>query len=218
MKFKKLGLWVIAAATVLSLNALGSGHAQAATKDQPLKISKKNKTVTMQAEVNGTYFTEPTRHGIVYQGGTNGEKAILRGLTSEKTFYKALKKIGAKAGNNLTAKDMTAGAKNGKSVKGDKLKVTIQWKGQKAMNFQKIIKSTKKYKTDFRFGGNLASAKKNNTGCVLCLDSCATGIVSDAAWPTGTTQNKVAEFRGNKKVLPKDGTRVQVTFKLAHKD
>ena len=59
------------------------------------------------------------------------------------------------------------------------------------------------------------SAKENNTGCVLCLDSCATGIVSDAAWPTGTTQNDVAKFYGDKDVLPEDGTQVTVVFRLA---
>lgn len=50
---------------------------------------------------------------------------------------------------------------------------------------------------------------------MLCLDSCATGIVSDAAWPTGTTQNDVAKFYGDKDVLPEDGTQVTVVFRLA---
>lgn len=70
---------------------------------------------------------------------------------------------------------------------------------------------------DLRFG-NIESAKENNTGCVLCLDSCATGIVSDAAWPTGTTQNDVAKFYGDKDVLPEDGTQVTVVFRLANVD
>ncbi|MFD1671898.1 YdjY domain-containing protein [Agrilactobacillus yilanensis] len=217
MKFKKIHAFIFAAAALFTFSALNSQSVQAATKNSDIVVNKKAKTVTMTAEVNGTYFTEPTRHGIVYKGGSNGEKAILRGLADEKDFYHALVKIGAKPGNNLTADDMKAGAKDGKSTKGSKLDVTIKWKGQKAIPFQKIVKSTKKYTADFRFSGNLASAKKNNTGCTLCLDSCATGIVSDAAWPTGTTQNKVAEFRGNKKVLPKDGTKVKVTFALANK-
>lgn len=216
MKFKKISLVVFAALAAMSLGHYinNDTNTVSAAKAKTLVVNKDKKTVTMTAEVNGTYFTEPTRHGIVYKGGSNGEKAILRGLADEKKFYKALVKIGAKPGNNLKAEDMKAGPKDGKKAKGSKLDVTIRWKGQKSMDFQKIIKSSKKYKTDFRFGGNLASAKKNNTGCVLCLDSCATGIVSDAAWPTGTTQNKVAEFYGNKKVLPKDGTKVKVTFAL----
>ena len=68
---------------------------------------------------------------------------------------------------------------------------------------------------DIRFGGNIESAKKHNTGCVLCLDSCATGITSDATWPTGTTQNEVAKFYGDDSVLPEDGTQVTVIFRLA---
>lgn len=68
---------------------------------------------------------------------------------------------------------------------------------------------------DVRFGGNLEAAKKANTGCILCLDSCAVGITSNSSYPTGTTQNKVSEFYGNKDVLPADGTRVSVIFRIA---
>ena len=89
---------------------------------------------------------------------------------------------------------MKAGPDNGKSVEGDKLDVFVKWDGQDEIPFRDIIKCTEDYTMDLRFGGNIESAKENNTGCVLCLDSCATGIVSDAAWPTGTTQNDVAKF------------------------
>ena len=50
---------------------------------------------------------------------------------------------------------------------------------------------------------------------ILCLDSCAVGISSNAAYPTGTTQNDEVRFFGNDKVLPKDGMRVSVIFRKA---
>ena len=144
------------------------------------------------------------------------EKAVLQGLADEKEFYQALLDIGAKAGDNLTAEDMKAGPDNGKSVEGDKLDITIEWDGQDAIPFADIIKCSEgDYDMDMRFGGNIESAKENNTGCVVCLDSCATGIVSDATWPTGTTQNEVAKFYGDDSVLPEDGTQVTVTFRIA---
>ena len=168
----------------------------------------------MLCEVNGKYFTESTRHGIVFKDGSNGEKSVLRGLADEKEFYDALIELGAKAGNNLTAEDMKAKKDNGKSVEGDKLEAVVTWEGQeKEIPFEDIIKASEERPMDLRFGGNIESAKKNNTGCVLCLDSCATGITSDASYPTGTTQNNVVKFYGDEEVLPEDGTVVTVTFR-----
>ena len=51
--------------------------------------------------------------------------------------------------------------------------------------------------------------------CALSGQLCNWYCVSDAAWPTGTTQNDVAKFYGDKDVLPEDGTQVTVVFRLA---
>jgi hypothetical protein len=92
----------------------------------------------------------------------------------------------------------------------------VKWEGlQRGNPFDKIIKATEKRPMDIRFGGKPSRGEKGQYGCVLCLDSCAVGITSDAAYPTGTTQNKVVQFYGDKDVLPKDGARVSVIFRLA---
>ena len=221
-KGKKAAAILAVLVLILSLAACGnskdsdsSSEDKSGAAEQTMTIDKDKKEVSMLCEVNGTYFTEPTRHGIVFKDGSNGEKAILRGLADEKDFHQALLDIGATPGNNLTDEDMEAGADNGKSIEGDKLDVFIKWDGQEEIPFQDIIKCTKDYKMDIRFGGNIESAKKYNTGCILCLDSCSAGITSDTAWPTGTTQNNVAEFYGDDSVLPADATQVTVTFRLA---
>lgn len=218
MKFKKLaalGLTAVLALSMVACNGTNAGSSDAPAAETMI-VDKDKKEITMLAEVNGTYFTEPTRHGVVFKDGSNGEKAVLRGLADEKEFYQGLLDIGASAGDNLTADDMKAKGDAGKSVEGDKLNVFVKWEGQEEIPFADIIKCSEgDYDMDLRFGGNLASAQKNNTGCVLCLDSCATGIVSDAAWPTGTTQNEVAKFYGEETVLPADGTQVTVIFRLA---
>lgn len=212
----KFGLLLLGIAVAMSPLVTGQTTVEAAsTSAKTVTVSKQKKQVTLICEVNGTYFTEPTRHGIVSSGGTNASKALLRTKATPAKVYRALKQIGAKPGNNLTAADMSAAAGQGKKVKGTVLDVSVKWRGQREIPFHKILKANHQYTADYRFGGNLASAKKNNTGCVLCLDSCATGIVSDAAWPTGSTQHQKVTFRGNEKVLPKDGTQVKVVFSLA---
>lgn len=184
------------------------------TPENPITVT--DGEVRYLAEVNEVFFTESTRHGVVFEGGSNGEKSILRGLGDEKEFYQAMLDAGFTAGDNLTAEDMKAPEGEGKSVEGDKLNITVKWEGQEEIPFQDIVKCTEgDYTSDFRFGGNLASAEQNNTGCVVCLDSCATGITSDATWVTGTTNNKPDLFYGNGDVLPSDGTYVIVTFRPA---
>ncbi|MHC6180423.1 YdjY domain-containing protein [Clostridium sp. JNZ X4-2] len=183
----------------------------AENKDQKvLTVNKNNKEVKILSEVNGKYFTENTRHGVVFKDGSNGEKSVLRGLVDPEDFYNALISIGAKPGNNLQASDKG----KGKKVEGSKLNVFVTWDGLgKEIPFSDIIDSSDPRPMDIRFGGNLAHAKKMKTGCILCLDSCAVGITSNSAYAFG--ESDTVKFHGKKDVLPKDGTKVTVIFRLA---
>ena len=187
MKKKKFQTMSLSALMLISAAGCSTSNEAEAPDEsaaqEVMVIDSENKEITMLAEVNGKYFTESTRHGVVFKDGSNGEKSVLRGLADEKEFYNALIEIGAVAGDNLTAEDMKAGPADGKSVEGDKLIATVTWDGlDKEIPFEDIIKASEERPMDLRFGGNLASAEKNNTGCVLCLDSCATGITSDASY------------------------------------
>lgn len=190
--------------------AKNSNTGNGQTADKLMTISKDKKEVRMTAEVNGKYFTESTRHGVVFKDGSNGEKSVLRGLVSPVDFHQALLDIGAKPGNNVKLEDMDKGVK----VEGDKLEVFVTWEGlNKEIPFNDIIKSSDPRPMDVKFGGNLDRAKEKNTGCILCLDSCAVGITSNSSYETGAS--KTVKFNGNSDVLPKDGTKVTVIFRLA---
>lgn len=231
MRFKKTLLMLAAIACAASLVACAKPAAPAAPAPEApaveapapeapaeptMTVDKEKKEVTIPAEVNGKYFTEPTRHGVVYLEGSNGEKSILRGLVNEKDFHQALLDIGAVPGNNVQLSDMKAEAGKGVSVEGSKLNVFVTWDGLgKEIPFTDIVKASEKRPMDIRFGGNLENAKAKNTGCILCLDSCAVGITSDASYTTGTTERKEVEFYGDDTVLPEDGTPVSVIFRLA---
>lgn len=179
------------------------------SKTNPLVVDKAAKTVKIYTEVNGKYFVEPTRHGIVFKDGSNGNKSVLKSYANQNDFYNALMEINAKPGNNLKMDSVDV------PVDGDKLNVTLAWSGAaKEIPFgDAIIDSTKK-PMDVRFGGNQEKAKELNTGCILCLDSCPVGITSNASHPTKSFDSGKAQFRGNKDVLPGDGTPVIVTFKV----
>lgn len=173
-----------------------------------MSVDKDKKEITMETEVNAKYFTEPTRHGVVFKDGSNGEKSVLRGLANQLEFHQALVDIGMQPGNNLTMEDM----KNSVKVEGDQLDVFVTWEGLgKEIPFADIIKSSDPRPMDIRFGGNLENATDKNTGCVLCLDSCAVGITSNHSYATGESEN--VQFYGDETVLPEDATRVTVIFR-----
>ena len=87
-----------------------------------ISIDREKGEVVVPAEVNGKYFSNPTRHGVVFAGGSNGEKSVLRGLANETAFHQALLDIGARAGENLTMQDMkVASSREGKAVEDDRL-------------------------------------------------------------------------------------------------
>lgn len=215
MKMKRILSIALALIFAVSISGCGTQSKPDLTSNA-LVVNKDKKEIIMKAEVNGKYFTEATRHGVVFKDGSNGEKSVLRGLSSETEFYDALVNIGATPGNNVTMDNMKADKTNGVAAQGSKLNVFVTWEGlNKEIPFADIIKASEERPMDIRFGGNLEGAKQYKTGCVLCLDSCAVGITSDAAYPTGSTQNKVVSFVGDQSVLPQDGTRVSVIFRLA---
>ncbi len=178
------------------------------TIDNPLKVDTENKKVYVYAEVNAKYFSEPTRHGIVFKDGTNGPKAILKAYAKALDFHDALIKIGAKPGNNVTKESPP-----GTIVQGDVLNVKVSW-GNKEYNWSDIIIAEPDKGWEIRFGGNYERQKTLNTGCILCLDSCAAGITSNAKWGWKSFDEGKVKFFGNKEILPPDGTGVVVTFSL----
>lgn len=179
------------------------------SKDNPLKVDKEKGTVTMLAQVNGKFFTKPTRHGAVYIDGSNGEKAIFRGLVDAETFHNALLEIGAQPGNNMTMDN-----KETTHVEGDRLKVTVNWEGaDREYDINEVIKDSNGKPIDIHFGGNLEAAKDKKTGCLICLDSCPVGITSNATYTYGAVEGRnEVEFYGNGDILPEDGTLVTLTF------
>lgn len=181
------------------------------TEASPLKIDKAAGTVTFLAQVNGKYFYDSTRHGAVFSGGSNGEKAIFRGLAEPEPFYNGLLEIGAKAGNNMTMEN-----KDKTNVAGDALDVTVTWAGAaKDYKFDEVVKESNGQPIDIHFGGNLKSAQDKKTGCLICLDSCPVGVTSNANYTYGAVETrKEVGFSGNKDLLPADGTLVAVTLKI----
>ena len=180
------------------------------TPKNPLKVDTKERTVSILAQVNGKYFVQTTRHGVVFRGGKFGDKAIFSGLVDPKAFYESLVSVGFKPGDNMTMDN-----KEKTFVEGEPLDVLVTWKGaKKTYRLDEVIRDSNAKPLAIRFGGNLKNALDLNTGCLVCLDSCPVGITSNAAYTYGAVEvRKDVGFTGNKDLLPPDNTLVVITFK-----
>ena len=211
---KKLISLILVLVLALSLVACGAAPAKEEVDYSVITTNPSTQSVTIYAQINGKYFTEPSRHGVVFKDGSNGEKCILRGLCSEKDFYAAVLSVGGVPGDNLVFTE----AQPGDLIEGQKVDVTVSWDGSNGEIPWADIMTTgngKPYVADFRFGGNIKAAYAKNTGCILCIESCPVGICSNAAYGYGVVETtKTEQFYGNPDVLPEDGTICQVTFTL----
>jgi ferredoxin len=207
---KKL-LYMMIILFLLPVQSAFSNDVPALTKDHPITFDRTAKTVSFLAEVNGKYFFQPTRHFAVWKGGGNAEKAVLRGFVPVDDFYKALMAIGAVPGNNMTFKN-----KELTHVKGSAFQVSVTWKGaDRSYGIDQAVIDSNQKPILMKFGGNLAAAQAKKTGCLLCLDSCPVGIVSNSQYTYGAIEKRgEVTMKGNKNVLPADGTRVIVTLKM----
>ena len=214
---KKLLVMVLGLVMAFAMCACSSSSDSSSDDHSQIEVDTAKQTVSVYGEVNGKYFTEVTRHGVVFKDGANGEKAIIRALGSEKEFYGALVSLGIDPSDNMPVKDQCA---QGTIVEGPQLDVTISWDGQDPIPFEQCIKTGdgSEYKIDCRFGGNIKKAYKLNTGCIFCLDSCPVGITSNANYGWGAIETaKTVQCYGNDEVLPEDVTLVKVTFTVTGK-
>ncbi|HDJ0362286.1 TPA: TVP38/TMEM64 family protein [Escherichia coli] len=192
-------------------NAAGKVEYDGLSNSQPLRVDANNHTVTMLVQINGRFLTDVTRHGIVFKDGSNGHKSLFMAYATPKAFYEALKEAGGTPGENMTMDN-----KETTLVTGSKLDISVNWQGAaKAYSFDEVIVDSNGKKLDMRFGGNLTAAEEKKTGCLVCLDSCPVGIVSNATYTYGAVEKRgEVKFKGNASVLPADNTLATVTFKI----
>lgn len=235
MKLRKnysVKLLILAIIAVFSLAACSSNTTEPAQKDKekkeqasklevskenPIYIDKKNKVVKVYATVNGKYLVTPTRHGLNWIEGAYGDQAVLKAYANPLKFNEALTEIGGvpaveKGGDTSKEFEVTP---QGKVIKGDEVKVTVTWaNAKKEYNINDVMVDSTGKKLEYHFGGNYDTQEAKMTGCYMCFDSCPAGITSNANQPVGTFESGKAEFHGNAKVLPEDGTPVVLTYSI----
>ena len=185
------------------------------TRQSPLVIDSKNRRILIYTEVNEQGSKKTSTHfGVVFKDGKMADKALLRAYVSPLEFHDALLTIGAKPGNNLNE-----GGK-GKYIEGDPLDVTVTWPGlNKEIPLKDFLTDSGGKGVEIKFGGNRTKSASENSGCIMCLESCWVGITSNAAYPVASTLgrffNPNSQFSINGKVLPPlGGHRVILIYSM----
>lgn len=168
-------------------------------------------TVTVTAQVNGTFFDQSTMHGVVFKDGGAGDAAMMAAYCDSQDFYNAMIQAGGEPWNTTDAK-----LEDGEFTDGQKVDVTLTWDGQdEPVALADALKTDDgKPEIDVRFSGNQANNAEAGSGCICCLNSCWAGITTNAAYPYGAIDAGNPRVYLDDSVMPADGTDVQVTFTI----
>ena len=168
-------------------------------------------TVTVTAQVNGTFFDKSTMHCVVFKDGGAGDSAMMAAYCDSQDFSNAMIEAGGEPWN--TTSDKIA---DGEFTDGQKIDVTLKWEGQdEPVALADALKTNDgKPDVDMRFSGNQANNAEAGSGCIACLNSCWAGITSNAAYGFGAIDAGNPSVYLDDSVMPEDGTDVQVTFTL----
>ncbi|MGL6201997.1 MAG: YdjY domain-containing protein [Lachnospiraceae bacterium] len=242
MKMKKLAGLLMAGVMVLSLAACSSND-DASGKDnteeenveandqaddtdaaeddtaageefENMTVDADNKEVSFEAVVNGTYFTEPTRHAIVWEEGGNADKAMFRAKAYNVDLHDALVSLGLSGDSNVSMDQMSSTVEDNIVNTGDALEYFVKWDGQDEIPLNDVIKASAEYDWNVVFAGNRDVAEETQAGCLLCMDSCAAGVAVNAL-PVGTTSEDGTQFYLDEEKAPEDGTTVTITVRPA---
>ncbi len=241
---RAMNRWVciVFTSTVFLLGILHERLANAEpTGEQPLVVDTEKKEIQLYGVIyperfNAARGDEAHYHLLVWHQGKS-PNALIETPADDLDFYTALVKLGATPGNNLSMtswterKDEHRTASHEK-VTGSSLDIRIVWKGkydsipvsqlfrQSHSLTQNSELGTSNPELKWRFGGNRDRLFNkfpmlSRPGCLVCLYSCPSGKVSNAALSIHDYVTFSSHFAANIAILPPDGTPVIMTFRLA---
>ena len=185
--------------------------AAAPAAPEDIVVDAENKTVTITAQLNGTFFDQSTMHYCVWKDGSMGDKCMFAAYCDSQDFYNAMVEAGGEPWNTTTDK-----IENGEKTDGQNVDITLTWEGQDTpVALADTVKTADgKLDVDMRFSGNQQNNKDCGSGCVACLNSCWAGVTSNAAYGFNAIDSGEVAAYLDDSVMPADGTDVQITFAL----
>ncbi|MCS6925655.1 MAG: YdjY domain-containing protein [Candidatus Binatia bacterium] len=201
----------------------------------PLVVVPAAKEVRLYGTIYPSRFNaargeEARYHLLVWRGGTSPH-ALIETPADDLAFHDALVTLGGTPGENMTMaawqqRHEQASPASRAKVTGSPLEIWIAWAGNAtgipiARAFRSAVTPVESPHGLFawRFGGNRARwfnrlPFASRPGCLVCLYSCPSGKVSNAALSIHDYVTLPGRFSANEEELPPDGTPVIVVVRL----
>jgi hypothetical protein len=162
----------------------------------------------------------PGYHLIVWKDGGASKAALFRAEVTDTEVLNRLEEMGAKPGNALgmgtweDRKDSSSKAPD-QIIQGPPVEILVRVPGRKEpLRLDEILEDPGGRGFDMRFGGHRANIPAWHSGCVVCLYSCPGSKVGNARYTVRDYEKGTTRFRVRPGVLPKDGTRVTIVFRV----
>lgn len=226
---------LISAALLLVFWGIGGEGGETPSPTSPLVVVPPAKEVRLYGTIYPSRFNtaqgeEARYHLLVWQGGTSPD-ALIETPADDLAFHDALVTLGGAPGENMTMAawqqryERTSPASHAR-VTGSPFEIWIAWTGNPAgipvaRAFRSSVTPAEGSQGLFawRFGGNRARWFNRfpfapRPGCLVCLYSCPSGKVSNAALSIHDYVTLPGRFSANQEELPPDGTPVIVIVRL----
>jgi hypothetical protein len=211
-------------AALSGLFALGAGAAAGPIRN-PIRIG--GREIEFPATVSRAAFERellgmgmPGYHLIVWKDGGAAMASLFRAEVTDTQVLDALEGLGAKPGNALgmdtweKRKDKDSKAPD-QVIAGPPVEVLVRVPGRAGLlTLDQILQDPGGRGFDMRFGGHRANIPRWKSGCIVCLYSCPGSKVGNARYTVRDYVQDRTRFRVKPGVLPEDGTRVGIVFRL----
>lgn len=184
----------VSASAVLTVKAAKTTVKTGVETVDGITIDHDKKTVSFQGKVNGNYLKgEKTMHFSVSRTGTTAQYAMLKAqcpyYAVPNAFYEGLLSIGGKpwsTGRNYLADGEKIGDTPSKIANKDysHVNITLTWPGQETpLPLSQVLLDDNGNHPDLDmvFTGNQPNQIASHSGCMICLNSCYYGAISNQA-------------------------------------
>jgi hypothetical protein len=192
----------------------------------PMIVDKGAREVRILAELQpksfspGWFTSTPGHHAVTWKDGKKAGEALFSAYVSDRELHDAMISIGAKPGNNLSQavwderNDKTSKAPDTR-VEGSPVEVSVWWPGLRSpLPLKSIFNDPGGHGIDLRFGGQKSLIPVWQSGCIVCLQSCPGGKITNRSYTIRDYVEGRATFTLNDSIVPQGNRKAVVMFRL----
>jgi hypothetical protein len=207
-------------------NSMSADPMTGLDETHPMVVDKGAREVRILAELQpnafspGWFTSTPGHHAVTWKDGKKAGEALFSAYVSDSKLHDAMISIGAKPGNNLSQavwderNDKTSKAPDTR-VEGSPVEVSVWWPGfASPLPLKSIFNDPGGKGIDLRFGGQKSLIPVWQSGCIVCLQSCPGGKITNRSYTIRDYVEGRATFTLYDSIVPQGNRKAVVMFRL----